>query len=104
DIRKRTRRIDGRDRDTGGETLAVVLVDIPAHVDPAFGLIVESGQRRRLDRIDGDARSGLDDADNAVTRHRAFRRKGHRQVAAHTPDRQRAILWLGLVLAGRTAG
>ncbi len=40
-VRQRTRLIDGSDRDPSRESLLHVLVDVPAHVDPALGLIVD---------------------------------------------------------------
>ena len=92
DLGERARRVDGRDRDPRRKALLVVLVDVPAHVDPALRLVVEGRQRRRLDRIDGDARARLHDADDAVAGHRALRRETHRQVAAHAADRQRVAL------------
>ena len=58
DLGERARRVDGGDRDARRKALACRLVDVPAHVDPALGLVVEGLQRRRLDRIDGDARPG----------------------------------------------
>ena len=82
-----------------GKRSLVLLVDVPAHVDPALRLVVEGLQRRRLDRIDGDAGARLHDADDAVAGHGAFRREAHRQVAAHAADRHGAVARLVLVLA-----
>ena len=77
------------DLDAGGKALLVVLVDVPAHVDPALRLVVIGGQRRRLDRVDGDAGARLQDADDAVAGHGALRRETHRQVAVGAADRER---------------
>ena len=41
-------------------------VDVPAHVEPAFRLFLEVLQRRRLDRIDGDALARVEDSDDTV--------------------------------------
>ena len=43
--------------------------DIPAEVDPSFGLAFELSERRRADGIDDDATFGLQNPDDAITRH-----------------------------------
>src|ERR1017187_7837613 len=48
---------------------------IPAHVQPAFRLVLELPQCMRLDRVDGDPLARREDADNAVARHRAAVRR-----------------------------
>ena len=61
-------------------------VDVPAHVDPAVGLVVEGGEGGRLDRVDRDALAGRQDADDAVSRHgAAIGREAHRQVVRPAP-------------------
>ena len=63
---------------------------VPAHVQPAFRLVLELTQCMRLDRVDGDPLARREDADNAVARHRAaVRRKTDRQVAVDAADRDR---------------
>ena len=84
--------VDGGDGQLGREQLLAGGVDVPTDVEPAFRLIVESDQRRRLDRIDGDAFSGREDPDDAVSRDRAaIGREAHRQVARLTPDGDRPV-------------
>ena len=54
------------------------------------GLVLEVLQRRRLDRIDGDALARRQDADDAVARHRAaVGREPHRQIGVDAADRDR---------------
>jgi hypothetical protein len=73
--------VDVVDADARRETLRRGLVDVPAHVEPAFRLVLVILQRRRLDRIDRDPLARRDDADNAVARHRsAIGRELDRQV------------------------
>jgi hypothetical protein len=54
--------------DAGRKALRRAGVHLPAHVEPAVGLVVEVGERRRLDRVDGDALAGGEDADDTVGR------------------------------------
>src|SRR5438132_10359354 len=93
-LRQASGLVDIVDQDPGRKTLWRGLVDIPAHVEPALRLLLEILQRRRLNRIDRDALTWCDDADNAVARHRAaIRRELDRQTgidAAHRYSRRAA--------------
>ena len=91
---ERARLVDRRDDDAGREELLALLVEVPAHVEPALRLIVEGGERRRLDWIDGDPLARRQNADDAVARHgAAVRREAHRQVAPQAANRnERASL------------
>jgi len=87
----------------GRKPLLAILRNIPAHVYPAFRLVVEGGQRGRLDRIDRDPRARLHDTDDAIARHGAaigslqltfhlVPRAGKRGVAGqHQPGAQHGI-------------
>ena len=68
-----------------GKPLVPLVLDVPAHVEPALGLVVEGLQRRRLDGVDGDALSRREDADDAVARHGAAFGEAHRHVALVRP-------------------
>ena len=89
DGRKRTGLVDRGDDDAGLEARLVGLVEIPADIDPALGLLVEFRERRRLDRIDGDRLLADMDADDAVARHCAGRRETDLDVATETTERMR---------------
>ena len=87
DLRQRSRLVDGGNAHARGEALAIALLDVPAHVEPALRLVVELRQFGRLDRIDRDALARRDDADDAVAGHGAAAgREAHRQVAARAAD------------------
>ena len=47
--------VEHGDDDLGRIDRLVGGLEVPAHVEPAFGLVVEIGERRRMDRVDGDA-------------------------------------------------
>ena len=91
--------------DAGREALALALVDVPAHVEPALGLVVEVLQGRRLDRIDGDPLARRHDADDALAGHRAALGEADRHVAVEAADRDSVILGSPSVAAtGRGRG
>src|SRR5665213_2936528 len=90
DLGKAAGLVDIVDHDPGRKALRRRIVDIPAHVEPALRLLFEILQRRRLDRIDGDALARRNDADDAVARHRAaIGRELDRQVGIDAADRNR---------------
>src|SRR5579883_657488 len=92
DLGERALLVHGLQRNAGGKPLRRRFVDVPAQVEPAFRGVLEFLQRRRLDRIDGDTLAGLEDADDAVTRHRpADRRETHRQVGVDAADRDSTV-------------
>ena len=70
-IAQRAGLVNGGDRQLGGKERPLVLADLPAHVEPAFGLVVEARQLGRLDRVDGDRAVGIEDADDAVAGQRS---------------------------------
>ena len=74
-----------------GKNIVAVLVDVPAHVEPAVGLVLERHQSGRLDGVNRDALTRRENANNPISRHRAaVRRETHGQIAAKAPDGQRA--------------
>src|SRR5947209_7972810 len=78
---KAARFVDIVDPDPGRKPLRGGFIDIPAHVEPAFGFLFKILQRRRLDRVDGHALARRHDAHDAVARHRAaIRRELDRQI------------------------
>src|SRR5579871_2997400 len=73
-------------------TLRRRVVEVPAQIDPTLRLVLELFERRRVDRVDGDAFARRHDADDAVARHRAaVRRKADRQFGVDTANRNRAV-------------
>src|SRR5689334_5666357 len=74
-----------------------LLVDVPAHVEPALGLLLEILQRRRLDRIDRDALAWGGDPDDSIAGHgAAVRRELDRQIGIDAADRDRVGAARGL--------
>ena len=64
-----------------------LVVDVPTHVEPALRLVFELFERLRLDRINGNALAGREDANDAVARHRtALRSEAHRQIGIDAAD------------------
>src|SRR5918997_1192558 len=57
--------------DAPWETLRIVLVHIPAHIQPALRRVLERFQVGGLDRVNGDPFAWRQNADNAVARYRA---------------------------------
>ena len=86
DLRQRAGLVDGLQLDASREALRIARIEIPTHVDPAVRLVVERGERGRLDRVDRHAFAGRQDADDPVSRHgAAFGREADR----HRPLRPR---------------
>jgi hypothetical protein len=69
----------------GRKALGVILVDVPGHVDPSLGLLVEGLKRLGVDGIDGDTLPGTENADDAIARHRAAIGEANRQIARANP-------------------
>src|SRR4029077_2048399 len=87
---KAPRLVDIVDQNPCREALRRGFVDIPAHVEPAFGLLLEILQGRRLDRIDRDALARGNDPDDPVAGHRAaVRREFDRQIGIDAANRYR---------------
>lgn len=107
--------LSARTRIAAGNPLRVLGVHVPAHVEPAFRLVVELRQFRRLDRVDRDRLSRRHDSHDAVPRDRApVRRETHRQFPMQPADgdgplvrlallAQRRFRALVLIVPGRTA-
>ena len=88
--------VEGRHLELGRIERLVGGVEVPADVEPQFRLVVVGDQRRRMDRIDGDAFARRADADDALAGHRAgLGRDAHRRVPIDAAQRQRlAVLAL----------
>src|SRR4051794_41958579 len=92
DLRERPRLVDGLQLEPGREALRRLRIDVPAHVEPALGLVVEGGERRRLDRIDRHPFAWSQDADDAVARNgAAVGGKAHRQIRVEPADRDASL-------------
>src|SRR5262249_9768667 len=88
DLGQRPRLVHGLEHDARGKALRRAVLHVPAQIEPALGRILEILERRRLDRVDGNALAGREDADDAVARHRsAIGCEAHRQVGVDAPDR-----------------
>src|SRR5690242_8473115 len=75
------------DRKLRWKPLRHLIVDVPPHIELALRLILELFERLRLDRINGNALAGSEDADDAVARHRtALRSETHRQIGIDATD------------------
>src|SRR4029453_12331217 len=74
--------------DARREALRRAFLHVPAQIKPALGDVLEILQRRRLDRVDGDALARGENADNTVARYcSAVGRKSHRQIGVDAADR-----------------
>ena len=82
------RLVDGGYDDLRRKEILAFLVEVPAHVEPAFRLIVEGGERRRLNGIDRDPFAGSQNADDPVAGDgAAVGGETNRQVAVEAADR-----------------
>src|SRR5206468_117253 len=61
--------VDVVDQYPGRKPLRGGIVDVPAHIQPALRLLLEILQCGRLDRVNGDALTWGNDADDPVARH-----------------------------------
>src|SRR5882724_5202535 len=61
---ERPRLIERGDDDLGRVELLARAVDVPAHVEPSLGLVVEGRQRWRMNRVDRNTLPRGQDADD----------------------------------------
>src|SRR5215469_16453657 len=96
DLRERARLVDGLQGDAGREPLRCgLVVHVPAQIEPALGRVLEGFELRRLNRVDGDALAGRQNADDAIARDSAPNgREANRQVGIDAADRDRAAAFL----------
>src|SRR3974390_3718244 len=90
DLRKRAGLVTRLPGDARREAPRSGLFVVPAHVQPAFRLVLKLGERWGMDRINRDALTRRYNADDTIARHRAaIGRKAHRQIAVDAADRDR---------------
>src|SRR4029078_4769851 len=80
----------GLDIDGGRKTLRRCPLLIPTHVEPTLGLVLEFTQGGGLDRVDRNALTRRQDADDAVAWHgTSIRRKSDGQITIDPADGNR---------------